>query len=61
MFRASWEAIPQPLKITADVTAAGVAVSAFLQYLPALASVMSIFWILLQMWFFIKDRWNKKD
>jgi hypothetical protein len=48
------EAIPVPVKVVADVAAAGITVTAFINALPSIAAVLSIVWLLWQMY----DRWK---
>lgn len=47
-------AIPEPIKVIADVTSASVALVALVNALPSIAAGLSIIWLGWQMW----DRWK---
>jgi hypothetical protein len=44
------EPIPVPAKVVADVAAAGITISTFVNALPSIAAGLSIAWLLWQMW-----------
>ena len=56
------QAIPAPVNTGLNVGAIGTTVATVAGWLPAIAALVSIVWLSLQIWvFFIKKPWKKKE
>lgn len=53
--------IAEPVKVTADIAAAGVSIGALIQWLPPIAALFTIVWTAIRIWETeTVKRWRRK-